>query len=116
MNPSNTVTSEPQRQPNVGSAAAAKTVARPAQSKTSAKARSRPGKAGAKTAPAKRTIKRRQTEGSKQDRVIALAATAGGSHPRRSRQGDRLEAAFHSWLSRRHRAEEAEAAADFGKA
>ena len=79
MNPSNTVTSEPQRPPSVTSAAAAKTVARAAQSKASAKARSRPGKASAKAAPAKRTIKRRQTDGSKQDRVIALLRRREGA-------------------------------------
>jgi hypothetical protein len=79
VNPSNTVTSETQRQPSISSAAAAKTVAKAAQSKTSAKARIRPGKASAKAAPAKRTIKRRQTDGSKQDRVIALLRRQEGA-------------------------------------
>jgi hypothetical protein len=49
------------------------------------------------------------------DCAARFAATAGGSRPRRPRQGDRLEATFHSRISRRHRAEEAEAAADFRK-
>lgn len=79
MNPSNTVTSEPQRPPSVSSAAAAKTVARTAQSKAPTKARSRPGKASAKAAPAKRIIKGRPTDGSKQDRVIALLRRREGA-------------------------------------
>jgi hypothetical protein len=79
MNPSNTVTSEPQRPPSINSAVAAKTVARTAKSKTSTKARSRPEKASAKAAPAKRAIKRRQTDGSKQDRVIALLRRREGA-------------------------------------
>jgi hypothetical protein len=77
--PSNTLTSEPQRPPSVGSAATAKTVARVAQSKTSTKARSRFGKSSAKAAPAKRAAKRRQTDGSKQDRVIALLRRREGA-------------------------------------
>jgi hypothetical protein len=79
VNPSNTVTSEPQRPPSISSAATAKTAVRAAQSKTSTKARSRPGKASAKAAPANRPIKRRQTDGSKQDRVIALLRRREGA-------------------------------------
>ena len=79
MNPSNTVTSEPQRPPSVSSAATAKTAVRAAPSKTSAKARSRSGKGSAKAVPAKRTIKRHQTDGSKQDRVIALLRRREGA-------------------------------------
>ena len=79
MNPSNTVTSEPQRQPSVSSAATAKTVAPAARSKVPAKARSRPGKASAKAAPAKRAIKRHQSGESKQDRVIALLRRREGA-------------------------------------
>jgi hypothetical protein len=79
VNPSNTVTSEPQRPLSVSSPATAKTVAQAGRSKLPAKARSRPGKAGATSAPAKRAIKRRQTDGSKQDRVIALLRRRGGA-------------------------------------
>jgi len=79
VNPSNTVASEPQRQPSINSAVTAKTVARTAPSKTSTKSGSRPGKASAKAAPAKRVVKRRQTDGSKQDRVIALLRRREGA-------------------------------------
>jgi hypothetical protein len=79
VNPSNTVTSEPQRPPSIRSAATAKTAAQAARSKVPAKARSRPEKASAKAAPAKRAIKRRQTDGSKQDRVIALLRRREGA-------------------------------------
>jgi hypothetical protein len=78
VNLSNTVTSEPQRQPGVNSAAIAKTTTR-AASKASARTRSRPGKASPKAAPAKRVTKRRQTDGSKQDRVIALLRRREGA-------------------------------------
>jgi Protein of unknown function (DUF3489) len=79
VNATNTVTSEPQRQPGVPSPSAAKTVARAAQSKAAAESRSRRGKASAKAAPGKRVIKRRQTDGSKQDRVIALLRRREGA-------------------------------------
>jgi len=79
MNPSNTVTSEPQHSPSVSPTVTAKTVAQAARSKTSTKARSRPVKSSAKAAPAKRAIKRRQTDGSKQDRVIALLRRREGA-------------------------------------
>jgi len=79
VNLSNTVTSEAQRQPNVDSAATAKAVAQAAPSKASAKARSRPGKASANATSAKRITKRRQTDGSKQDRVIALLRRREGA-------------------------------------
>lgn len=79
MNQLNAVTSEPPCQPSINSAAAAKTVARTAQSKTSAKARNRPGKANKKAAPAERAVKRLQTDGSKQDRVIALLRRREGA-------------------------------------
>jgi Protein of unknown function (DUF3489) len=79
VNPLNAVTSESQRPQNVTSAGPAKTAARAAQSKTSTKARSRAGKANAKPAPAKRAIKRRQSDGSKQDRVIALLRRREGA-------------------------------------
>jgi hypothetical protein len=54
-------------------------MAQAARPKLRAKARSRPGKASAKAAPAKRVIKRRQTDGSKQDRVIALLRRREGA-------------------------------------
>ena len=79
MNLSNTVTSESQRQPNVHSAAIAKTLARAAQPKASAKARNRPEKPDAKKAKTKRAVQRRQTDGSKQDRVIALLRRREGA-------------------------------------
>ena len=79
MHLSSTATSEPQRQPSVDSAATATTMRRAAQSRTSAKARSRPGKTSAKAAPAKRVVKRRQTDGSKQDRVIGLLRRREGA-------------------------------------
>jgi hypothetical protein len=79
VNPSNSVTSEAQRQPIVNAAATANLVARTAKSKTSTKARTRPGKAKAKSAPAKRANKQRQTNGSKQDRVIALLRRREGA-------------------------------------
>jgi hypothetical protein len=55
-------------------------VAQAARLKVPAKARSRPGKASAKAAaPAKRAIKRHQTDRSKQDRVIALLRRREGA-------------------------------------
>ena len=78
MNLSNTVTSEPQCQPGIHSTSAAQTAARAAHLKTPTKAR-RTGKASATAATTKRAVKRRQADGSKQDRVIALLRRRDGA-------------------------------------
>ena len=79
MNQSNTVTSEPQRQLNIHSPFVAQTAARTSQPMASARGQSRSGKACAKKIKTKRPVKGRQTDGSKQDRVIALLRRREGA-------------------------------------